>query len=355
MFTGRLPHELKAEWVAPLGTSFPTLAGYLGSRGYATAGFVANTLYCGYDTGLAEGFTHYEDYNLQQMDAFLMARLTERALLGYFQLSAWIHTRFQSNTLASVDSFIEAYVYNGKRKNATMINRDFFKWLSQRREPERPFFVFLNYFDTHDAYLPPRWTDYRFGLRPTNPSDFAVLQNWESIDKPSLHEHYKTLASDCYDDCIRYVNEQLHVLFSNMAKQGLLERTLVIVTADHGESFGEHDLYVHGDSLYRAEIRVPLLMMLPWAQPAKKAVGSTVSLRDLPATVVDLLDFEQGSPFPGRSLAWTWDGQSRAGSEPAVSELASPNPSNPNQGRSPARSWQNDFACTQWIYLYNQP
>ena len=61
-FTGRWPHELSAGWLTPLDATYPTLAEYLGSRGYATAGFVANTFYCGADTGLGRGFTDYRDY-----------------------------------------------------------------------------------------------------------------------------------------------------------------------------------------------------------------------------------------------------------------------------------------------------
>jgi hypothetical protein len=57
-FTGHWPHELGAQWLTPLRTRAPMLAEYLGSHGYATAGFVANTGYCSYDSGLARGFTH---------------------------------------------------------------------------------------------------------------------------------------------------------------------------------------------------------------------------------------------------------------------------------------------------------
>ena len=53
-------------WLAPLRGDFPTLAEYLGARGYATAGFVANAGYCSYDTGLDRGFTHFEDYVLER-------------------------------------------------------------------------------------------------------------------------------------------------------------------------------------------------------------------------------------------------------------------------------------------------
>ena len=55
-----------SQWLTPLRTGAPLLAEYMGSRGYATAGFVANTGYCSYDTGLARGFTYYEDYVPQE-------------------------------------------------------------------------------------------------------------------------------------------------------------------------------------------------------------------------------------------------------------------------------------------------
>ncbi len=73
LFTGRWPHELGVEWMTPLRGTFPTLAEYLGSRGYATAGFVANTLFCSYDTGIDRGFAHYEDYELGPLAAFRTA------------------------------------------------------------------------------------------------------------------------------------------------------------------------------------------------------------------------------------------------------------------------------------------
>jgi hypothetical protein len=69
-FTGRWPHELSANWFTPLDTSDPTLVEYLGSHGYATAGSVANTLYCGADTGLGRGFTVYRDYFFPELSAF---------------------------------------------------------------------------------------------------------------------------------------------------------------------------------------------------------------------------------------------------------------------------------------------
>ena len=63
-FTGQWPFQLNSQWKFTLDTPDPTLAEYLASRGYQTAGFVANTNCCSYETGLDRGFAHYEDYPL---------------------------------------------------------------------------------------------------------------------------------------------------------------------------------------------------------------------------------------------------------------------------------------------------
>ena len=78
MFTGHLPHELVEEWMTPMHGNMPMLAEYLGARGYATAGFVANLVYCSYNTGLARGFTHYEDYILEKLAPLRTSGLVEK-------------------------------------------------------------------------------------------------------------------------------------------------------------------------------------------------------------------------------------------------------------------------------------
>jgi hypothetical protein len=70
LFTGRWPHEHQAGWRSPLDATHLTLAEYLGSRRYDTAGFVANLEYCGGPTGLDRGFVHYEDYPLSAHEIF---------------------------------------------------------------------------------------------------------------------------------------------------------------------------------------------------------------------------------------------------------------------------------------------
>jgi arylsulfatase A-like enzyme len=88
----------------------------------------------------------------------------------------------------------------------------------------------------------------------------------------------------------------------------LLENTLVVITSDHGEHFGEHaGNFIHGKTLYSQEIRVPLVVLAPSRVPPGKVISAPVSLRDLPSTVMDVLGYGAESRFPGRSLARFWD------------------------------------------------
>ena len=86
---------------------------------------------------------------------------------------------------------------------------------------------------------------------------------------------------------------------TNLQHRGLLEKTWIVITGDHGEGLGEHDLFEHGESLYSTEIRVPLLIVPPPGSQRARVVRDTVSLRDLPATIVDVVGLATGAPFPG--------------------------------------------------------
>ena len=70
MFTGRWAHELSADWLEPLDATYPTVAEFLSSKGYDTAGFVGNLDYCSRETGLARGFAHYDDYPITPWEVF---------------------------------------------------------------------------------------------------------------------------------------------------------------------------------------------------------------------------------------------------------------------------------------------
>jgi arylsulfatase A-like enzyme len=321
MFTGRWLHELSVGWLTPLDGTHPTLAEYLTDRGYATAGFVGNTFYCAADSGLGRGFTHYRDFIFPELTALKTAVLVNRALQGFQVIVYFTEEWLESAGLLSYAQRLWRAL-DTDRKGAAVVNRELLDWLSRRTRPERPFFAFLNYFDAHYPYELVPGRIHRFGVEPTNNFQRILIQHWWELDKSIVSAEGLAFVTDSYDDCVADLDEQLGKLVDELGRRGVLERTWLIITSDHGESFGEHaGIYCHGKSLYETELHVPLLV-LPPGGTAPRAVKEPVSLRDLAATIVDLAGLEAGSPFPGASLARFWEPTSRA--EPDRSRSASP-------------------------------
>ncbi len=101
------------------------------------------------------------------------------------------------------------------------------------------------------------------------------------------------------------------MLLDELGRRGTLRETWLIVTSDHGESFGEHKgVFCHGTSLYQTELHVPLLIVPPEDAATKQLVKENVSLRDLAATIIDVLGMKTGSPLPGSSFACLWERRS---------------------------------------------
>jgi arylsulfatase A-like enzyme len=288
-FTGQWPLRTNTQWKMKLDTSDPTLAEYLSSRGYQTAGFVANTSCCTYETGLDRGFAHFEDYSAAPLSILARTVHGEWIITKILRLGGW---------------YRDAKWVGLQSRDASAINRAFVGWLGRRRL-DRPFFAFLNYFDAHEPYLPPAGFVGRFGIAPKTRRDFEFLLDYLSVDKRESPTRDIRMARDCYEDCIAYLDEQLGQLLEELERRGLLANTDVIITSDHGEAFGNNGILGHCFSVNLDEIAVPLVMLSPGA-PAGKVVLHPISLRDLPATVVDRLGLSAGSPFPGRSLAALW-------------------------------------------------
>ncbi|MGI9078674.1 MAG: sulfatase [Gemmatimonadaceae bacterium] len=274
MFTGRDASELTADWRVPLDANFPTVAEQFRDKGYVTSAFVANTYYTAHDSGLERGFVHYEDYKTTLEQVIWSSTLAQtnlgRALIwsrswrDVWQALKRFNTRTPTLLIAH-------------RKRGAEVTDDFLAWQAGQRG--RPFFAFLNYFDAHEKYDPPAKYRQLFSRKPG--------------------------AKELYEGSIRYLDDQLERLFSTLRRRGVLDNTVVVVTSDHGEQFDEHGLKGHGNSLYLQLIHVPLVLRYPVSVAAGRRVTDPVSLRDLPATLLDLAQL--GSPqMPGRSLARFW-------------------------------------------------
>lgn len=279
MFTGRWAHELSASWATPLDDAFPTLAEALTARGYRTAGLVANVSYAGRSMGLGRGFGYFEDVPVSLLQIARSAAYT-----------SWITSR------PGIKRHLPAYYKSYQRKSAVEVNAALLRWLDQ--DPGRPFFAFLNYFDAHDPY------------RPIAPFDTAFSAPAYPPTPPSRHGG--SFADDRprsprpYDQAIASIDAEIGRLLRELERRGQLRNTLVIVTSDHGEEFGEHGMYGHGHTLNLQALNVGAIMALPERIPAGLRVTQRVSLRDLPATVLDLTGTGPAGTFPGASLARFW-------------------------------------------------
>jgi arylsulfatase A-like enzyme len=279
LLTGLLPQEFPSSPLDPIPPGLATLPAVLASHGYLTAGFVANTRYAGRRFGVGRDFAVFEDYR-PSIGLWLGSAAPLRAVLG----ARWVRRllgRYQKADLV----------------RASRINERFLGWLD-RRPPNRPFFALVNYFDAHDPYLPPPPFDTLFGADPGR--EVTDEFGWTGIEQTARQTD---LEQRSYDAAIRYLDQVTADLLGALDRRGLLDGTIVIVTSDHGEQFGERGLLYHSNSFFPEVLRVPLVVAHPRLTPSR--VPTNVSLRDLPATVLDLAGLPPA--LPGRSLRSLWN------------------------------------------------
>jgi arylsulfatase A-like enzyme/Tfp pilus assembly protein PilF len=143
-----------------------------------------------------------------------------------------------------------------------------------KRHADRPFFLWVHYFDPHAMYQPPP----RFAQKyPDSP----------------------------YDGEVAYTDSQIGSLMKMLRVAGVQENTLVVLTSDHGESLKEHGEDSHGMLLYDTTLHVPLILFNEELIPGSQEIESLVSLMDIMPTVFDILNIDPGdasSEIQGKSL-----------------------------------------------------
>lgn len=174
-----------------------------------------------------------------------------------------------------------------------------------------PFFLYLHYFDPHGPYRPPPHWRRRFAEDPWpgrpevgsgDPLPFSRRLYDEGLD-PGLSAEELAHFGNLYDDEIGFFDSGFGSLVEEWRASGLLDRTLLVVMADHGEHFLEHGHLKHCRSLYEVEIKTPLLIRIPGGS-APRRVSEPVGNLSVAPTILDLLGIEaSGVQLDGPSLA----------------------------------------------------
>lgn len=282
MMTGRSlrEHGAGSRTLWNLDRRYPTLAEELQKAGYATGGFVSNLFWTGRSTGLNRGFIHYEDYFRNLADD---ANRTVFGRLILFPVIEWL----------SSDNDIPG------RRRAAQINGEMLRWID--RVKGRPFFAFANYNDVHQPYHPAKGFEGHFGSvrdrRRFKSLEIGAFNEDQSVPPPAVIAEKIAL----YDESLFAMDRAIGGFIDSLRTRHLLEHTLLIVVADHGEHFGEHGIMSHGQSLYEQEIHVPLIIRDVGPVRPGIVVGQPVSATDIPATIADRAGLARGI-FPGASL-----------------------------------------------------
>ena len=214
MLTGLLPSKHRTQTdKSKLPADVRTIAQDFAAMGYETAGIVAN----GNGSSIAEldrGFSHYVDP------------------AGAFQ----------------------------KLPSAGQVYDEALKWLKTGRDTKKPFFLFIFVVDPHDPYRAPpdyekKWLPKGFEGEPRRRAHWEYKNDYPEAERQSM------IA--VYDAAIRYTDDQTRRFFGELDALKLLDDLTWVVTADHGDGFGEHGYYLHAHHHYDEIVRVPLIVRTP--------------------------------------------------------------------------------------------
>ncbi|HXA50348.1 MAG TPA: sulfatase, partial [Candidatus Acidoferrum sp.] len=277
LFTGMYPswHGAYAQppvavYGQELSPKYPTLAELLHREGYETLGVAAN-LYLRADFGLERGF---ESFRIPRPVPLLPDE--DRSVLRY-------QLRRGLSFFTDTAQFDRLYTFGED------IDRDLFQALDQRARPAAPFFAFVNYMDAHFPYVPPAPYSHMYeGRRPRLTQDDLQVE----IDAISAGEPqppgYRPHCESQYDGGIAYVDAQVGKIVDWLKRHNAYDNTMIVVTSDHGEAFGDKNRVGHANSPYQNLLHVALLIKYPGS--SRKGVESQpVSLIDVVPTALTSL------------------------------------------------------------------
>jgi arylsulfatase A-like enzyme len=262
----------------------PTLAEILSAAGYATEMVTRNFVFDGTIAGVTRGFERQSRPLAGSSRANLAAlflTLVKPGVRRHIRRTGFFHPR-HGDTRAFVRRFARSLLPADELALARVLDA-----MSAEQRAGRPYFVCANLYDVHAPYPPAR--DSLFGpwrsLRGAADNAMFPLRIAKLGQHAYLRDGFCASASteralrDRYERAVELMDAKLAAFYAAALDRKLLDETLLIITSDHGEAFGEHGLYLHDASVYDTHLHVPLWVRHPALAP--QLVDDVVSTKDL--------------------------------------------------------------------------
>jgi len=301
LFTGTYPstHYLIHDGDV-LRPNFITLPEFLKENGYLTIGLSPNPYVSRY-SGLHRGFDIFDDFFSKSRGARALDWINEESLRKYFKkfLETTKNTELYKKMFWYFTGFSDKYAMN--------TNQKIFSLIQNIRSCNKPFFIYVHYNEAHTPYLLPRLYREHFLKLNLNKEPWKINQNdakYYSNEIKMNNDDFQILK-DIYDGAIKYLDQIVYDIFIYLKNNDLFENTLIIVTSDHGDQLGEHDLFLHHFSLYDELIKIPLIIKYPKNVQINRVETKIVQNVDIFPTILDLLQVDNKflfKQFQGNSI-----------------------------------------------------
>ncbi|MBI4789233.1 MAG: sulfatase [Chloroflexi bacterium] len=292
LFTGKYQsgHGAGAQYEY-LSRSFPTLAEALNENGYATIGFNNNSWVSQDETNIARGFSQW----------VMIPRPMGRNVQAGPEDEYIVETNVDSGASSTIDAIMQ--------------------WFDHERDASKPFFMFVNCIEPHLRVWAPEPFRSRFLLSGVSQAQARRVNQDEYAERlgtvPDRADGHMTQADwdilkSLYDGETAYLDSRMGIVFDFLRARGILDETLLIITADHGDLLERRGLMGHHLALFDDLIHTPLIVRKPGLIPQSARFSGFVQICDWFPTFLDLLDIRSdklAGEIHGVSMAPTWRGE----------------------------------------------
>lgn len=198
--------------------------------------------------------------------------------------------------LTLLQRVLDKFIFNrgAYHTRANELNQRSINWIDSI-DSGAPFFLWNHYMDVHGPYNPPAGAR-RFSPRDMSNNETQELYQRLTDSTVSISKNERKLAIDLYDDEIRYVDQAIYDFIESLRKREIFKNSLVFITADHGDAFGERGYYSHPRHLHENLLRIPLLVA--GGGRSGTVFETSVSTLDIVPTILFTIG-KDVSQFPG--------------------------------------------------------